>query len=242
MPMARIAGLTAGLAAELAGGLATGLASAVATGVAVGRDRASCLGQAPSSTGALRPAVAFAVALSLLVLVGLLAVADASARKGFHVTAVETRLVDGVIEMDAQIDYGFSETALEALANGVPLTVDVHIQVRGSDAWVWEPSLVDLRLSYRIRYRPLSEQYLVTRLPGSVGVTYVTREAALVALGDVRNVQLLQAERLEPGRDYEVQLRVSLDLEELPLPLRPSAYLSRDWKHASAWTKWPLRS
>ncbi|MGD9299645.1 MAG: DUF4390 domain-containing protein, partial [Thiohalocapsa sp.] len=39
---------------------------------------------------------------------------------------------------------------------------------------------------------------------------------------------------------YEVQIRVSLDIEELPLPLRPMAYLYPSWKQSSKWTKWPL--
>lgn len=176
-----------------------------------------------------------------LLLLLVLAAAVASGGRGFRVTAVETRTVAGIIEMDAQLDYGFSERALEALANGVPLTIDVHVQVRAADAWVWEESLVDRRLSYRLRYRPLAGAYLVVQLPGEEGRTYVSREAAIEALGDLRAVQLLAPDRLDPARAYEIHLRASLDIEELPLPLRPTAYLSGDWKHASEWTRWPLK-
>lgn len=166
------------------------------------------------------------------------AVADGS---GFRVVDVQTRVVDGIVEMDARLDYGFSPRALEALANGVPLTIDVHVQVRAADAWIWDDSLVDRKLRYQLRYRPLAEAYLVTRLPGQEGRSYVTREAALEALGDLRDVQLLGADRLDPAKAYEVHLRASLDIEELPLPLRPTAYLSGDWKHVSEWTRWPLQ-
>ncbi len=173
---------------------------------------------------------------ALMLLVG---VAQAVARD-FDVERVETRLGEGAFVMDANIRYDFSERALEALQNGVPLTVEVHIQVRPADAWIWQESLVDERLRYRIRYKPLSERYLVSQLPGERGRTYVTRDAALAALGEIRDLPLLAPDRLQPDTAYEVQLRVSLDIEELPLPLRPLAYLYPSWKQSSKWTKWPL--
>jgi hypothetical protein len=63
-----------------------------------------------------------AVAAALLIGV----VPPVSARD-FDVEQVTTRLEDGTFVMDAQIDYDFSERALEALDNGVPLTVGGHI-------------------------------------------------------------------------------------------------------------------
>ena len=86
--------------------------------------------------------VAFA-ALMLGLIAGL-------AAEGFTVTEVNTRLVEGTFVLDAQVDYQFSERALEALDNGVPLTLQVHIQVRPQDDWIWDNSLVDQRLRLRL--------------------------------------------------------------------------------------------
>ena len=176
------------------------------------------------------------LALSVLMLGALAALAS----RGFDVVDVSTRLEEDTYVMNARIDYQFSDRALEALDNGVPLTLEVHIQVRPRDDWVWEESLVDARLRYRIQYKPLSDRYLVTRLPGETGRTYVTRDAAVAALGEIKDLQLLDRNRLEPDVPYEVQIRASLDIEELPLPLRPMAYLYPSWKQSSKWTKWPL--
>jgi hypothetical protein len=118
--------------------------------------------------------------------------------------------------------------------------VDVHIQVRPVDDWIWDASLLDKRLRFRIRYKPLSERFLVSQLPGESGRTYVSRDAALAALGEIRDLPLVSPDMLDPDQDYEVQVRVSLDIEELPLPLRPMAYLYPSWKQSSKWTKWPL--
>jgi hypothetical protein len=158
----------------------------------------------------------------------------------FRVESVQIRPDGDRLVMDAQLDYSFSEVAIEALDNGVPLTLDVHIQLRAADAWIWSQSLVDQRLRYVIRYKPLSERYLVSRLPGDGGRSYVTRDAAVAALGDLRGLELVRVDRLEAGQDYEVHLQASLDIEELPLPLKPLAYLLPSWKLSTGWTKWPL--
>jgi hypothetical protein len=173
-----------------------------------------------------------------MLLLGMLA--PAAAKDGLRVERVETRLVEGTFVMDALLDYRFSAEALEALENGVPLTILVQIQVRRVDAWLWEDSKSDLQLRYAIRYKPLSERYEVYRLPGTEGRSFVSRDAAIRALGEITGLSLIGAANLDPDTEYEVQIRASLDIEELPLPLRPMAYLKPSWKLSSGWSKWPL--
>lgn len=158
----------------------------------------------------------------------------------FKIEDVDTYVDEGSVLLDARIDYAFTPQALEALDNGVPLTIEVYLQVRRADAWIWEDSLADIHLRYAIRYKPLSEQYEVYRLPGDRGRGFISREAAIAALGEIEHLQLVDVDRLDPDERYEVQIKVALDIEELPLPLRPMAYLSPSWKLESPWTKWPL--
>ena len=178
--------------------------------------------------------------LSAVVLLGL--TTPALAQKGsIKVEEVDTRLVSGILVMNAALETNFGTEALEALENGVPLTILLHVQVRRAGAWLWEDSLLDLQLRYAIRYKPLSERYEVYRLPSSEGRSFVSRDAAIRALGEIKHLNLLSASSLDPDTDYELQLRASLDIEALPLPLRPIAYLKPSWKLTSGWTKWPLR-
>jgi len=187
--------------------------------------------------GRLRPILTLALALTLTTILS----QPALAAEDFTVIDAKTKRMDGSVLLSAEIDYSFSERALEALENGVPLTILVHIQVREQGAWIWDESLVDQRLRYRIRFKPLSERYLVSRLPGEEGGrTFVTRQAAIAALGEFKDLYLISEKRLDSHQAYEVHLRASLDIEELPLPLRPMAYLRSGWKQSTGWTKWPL--
>lgn len=158
----------------------------------------------------------------------------------FAIKDVRTRLDQGVYVVDADIEFDFSAEALEALDNGVPLTIVLHFQVRSADAWIWEDSAADLRLRYAVRYKPLSGRYEVYRLPGDRGRSFVSRDAAIAALGELHGIQVVSKDRLDPDVEYLLHLKAELDIEELPLPLRPMAYLRPAWKLESAWTKWPL--
>ena len=159
---------------------------------------------------------------------------------GFVVANAVTRLEEQTYLLDVQVDYGFSETALEALDNGVPLTLEMRVQVRRKGAWIWESNLVERRRLYTIRYRPLPELYLVVRLPEGPKQSFVTRAAAIAALGEVHDLPLLDRSRLDPDERYLVRVKVSLEVEALPLPLRPVAYLQPSWDLSSGWTLWPL--
>ncbi|RKT45148.1 DUF4390 domain-containing protein [Thiocapsa rosea] len=182
----------------------------------------------------------FLAALLLVPVLLLVSVEAGAAKDGLQVEQVETRLVDDMFFMNALLDYRFSAEALEALENGVPLTILVQIQVRRVGAWLWEDSRVDLQLRYAIRYKPLSERYEVYRLPGTEGRSFVSRDAAIRALGEIADLSLIGASSLDEDTHYEVHIRASLDIEELPLPLRPMAYLKPSWKLSSGWSKWPL--
>lgn len=173
--------------------------------------------------------------LLLFLLPGLVA-----ARPAFPIEEVTVRAQDDQWLMDVRFAPELSPRALEALDNGVPLTIEVYYQVRRVDDWIWDASLVDRRLRYEIRYQPLAERFLVGPVPGA-GQRYVTRDAALAALGDLRNLPLLSQTELVAEARYEIDLKISLDIEELPLPLRPLAYLLPSWKLSSGWTTWPLK-
>lgn len=158
----------------------------------------------------------------------------------FAVERASTRLVEGVYVLDAQIDYRLSQTAIEALDNGVPLTMEVHVQVRDEGAWIWEADEAEYRLRDVIRYHALSGLYEVVNLDSDRRRNFVTRDAALAALGEINGLKLIKAKRLDPHESYRVELKAELDIEALPLPLRPLAYLSPSWKLSSGWLSWHL--
>jgi hypothetical protein len=148
---------------------------------------------------------------------------------------------DGWILLDADIGYELNATVLEALENGVPLTFETHVEMRRASAWLWDSDEVEHRLRTVLRYRPLSGMYELRALHGKDRLSFATRDAALRTLGNVVAMPIIRRDRLDLEQDYLVRLKVRLDIESLPLPMRPMAYLKRDWSLASETWEWHLR-
>ena len=123
----------------------------------------------------------------------------------------------------------------------MPLTFETHVQMRRADAWVWESDVVEHRLRTVLRYRPLSGLYELRNLQGNERLSFATREAALRTLGRIVAMPVIERAELALDEDYLVSIDVSLDIESLPLPMRPYAYISPDWSISSEPWEWRLR-
>jgi len=154
---------------------------------------------------------------------------------------VEVGLEGSSVTIDADVRYTLSDAALEALDNGVPLTFELHVQVREADAWIWESDLAERRMRSLLRYHPLSSLYEVRDLQTDIKTSFATRAAALRELGQVRSLPVIPLDELESGGSYTLRMEAYLDVDVLPLPLRPQAYISRDWSLKSDVWEWRLQ-
>lgn len=179
--------------------------------------------------------------LLLTLLAGTPALASAAAEPGFVVRRATTVLVDKVYHLDAKIDYRFSAEALEALDNGVPLVVELAIEIERKREYMWDETVATLRQRYQLSYEALTQRYVVTNLNSGADNYYADRAAAITALGNVVNLPILDAGLLNPNEIYSVWLQASLDLEALPVPMRVAGYFSGDWHLTSEWYTWPLQ-
>lgn len=159
----------------------------------------------------------------------------------FNVLGGTVRLVEDVYLLDAHIDYQFSTPVLEALENGVPLVIELQIEVLRHRELAWDERITRLSQRYQLSYHVLTEQYLVKNLNSAVQQSLPNAETALNVLGEVASLPLLDKRLLVAGETYTVRLRARLDLDALPTPLRLPAYFSQQWRLASAWHAWPLQ-
>jgi hypothetical protein len=181
--------------------------------------------------------------LALMALtIGLLpGVASAAEEPGFMVRSAGSVLVDKVYQLNAKIHYGFSDEALDALDNGVPLVVELAIEIEKKRDYVWNETVASLLQRYQLSYEALTQRYVVTNLNSGADNYYGSRPAAIAALGDVVNLPILDAGLLDPEEQYIVSLQASLALDALPVPMRVLGYFSSNWHISSEWFSWPLQ-
>jgi len=159
---------------------------------------------------------------------------------GFVIDDASALLRNGVYYVDADVDLNFSEKSREALENGVSLTIRIDMEVLRRRPWVWDSKVAILQASYELALHALSQQYVVRNLNLGTTQSYASLELATTALGKVSDFPLVDAHLLDDPKNYQWRIRARLDIEALPAPLRPLAYLSSLWRHDSDWYEWPL--
>jgi hypothetical protein len=157
-----------------------------------------------------------------------------------QIANAETRLDENVYTLDADLEYTLGPQPLEALANGVPIVFELQIEVFQPRRLLPDSTVATLRQRDRLKYLSLTRRYLVTNLNSGERNSFRSQEEALAFLGRVRDLPILDRGLLEAEDGYQVRMRVVLDIESLPAPLRLLAYLSSQWRINSEWTKWSL--
>lgn len=143
--------------------------------------------------------------------------------------------------LSADIVYQLSEKAKEALQNGVPLFWDIQVKMLQHRNVLWDKTLIDTAIRYRIQYHALLNMYRVRNEGNGEVYNFSTLSAALDLMSAVRNFRVIEKAELAPEKQYLCAVKVNFDREALPLPLRPIAYIDPQWYLSSDWTLWPLK-
>ena len=172
--------------------------------------------------------------------VALLQPAPSHAEPAFEIKHAETVLIDDVYHINASLKFKFSDEALNALENGVPLIILFDIEVEKQRNWWINKNIATLAQGYLLLYHALSKKFVLHNLNSGTQENYSNLSSALYALGNLQHLPVLDAELLEKDADYIFRLRSYLDIESLPPPMRPLAYVSSQWQLESDWYTWTL--
>ena len=179
--------------------------------------------------------------IALTLVAGTAPAAKQEQRSAIEIEIVESRLENAVYIIDASVAYDLGDDVLEALDSGVPITLELEIEVQQPRELMWNKTVYSLYQRYRINYHALSDQYLVTNLTTQISTSFPTSYAALQALGEVRELPLIDQHLLQPDQEYLAQMRASIVITELPAPLKLWAFLQSDWRESSNWYIWQLQ-
>lgn len=176
-----------------------------------------------------------------LLLAALLLVLAAPAQAAFRVTAATPQFRDGNLYLSADMELELTDKVEEALDKGIPMHLVIDISLHRVRPWLWDETIGEWQLVRKLSYHALSGQYLLATVGSDQIDSYTALSQALRASGQLSE-QEFPMNHFPGGDDqYELKLRVALDIGALPAPLRPSAYTSPDWRLNSGWSTWPAR-
>ena len=166
---------------------------------------------------------------------------DEVEREGyFEVRSATTSLSDGVHLLDSRLQLVLSSEALAALDSGVPLTIELQMQVIRVRRLYMDALDAELAVRFELEYRPLSQRYIVRNINSGEQGSFATLYSALNNLGRVQNLPVIDDALLEPGKTYRVRVRAMLQTKQYPAPLRLLFFWRSQWQLQSEWFEWML--
>lgn len=179
-----------------------------------------------------------------MVLLGLALVFAARAdAANFGVKSANVVLAERVLLVNARFDLPISARIEEALNKGIPIDVVIDADMV-KHRWWWRNRLItDQTLRRRIQFHALSRQYLVSGLQAhepSESFGSLTQALAHAGTLDDFRIFLTAKKVIEADARYLLRLRARLDIEALPMLMRPLAYATPSWRRSTGWTEWPI--
>ena len=187
-----------------------------------------------------RAAIALVAMLAVLMGAAVLAQDDV-VREGYcEVRSAASVLTDGVHLLDARLQLVLSNEALAALNSGVPLTIELQLQVIRVRRFYMDALDAELAVRFELEYRPLSQRYIVRNLNSGDQDSFATLYSALNNLGRIEGLPFIDDALLTTGKSYRMRVRAMLQTQQYPAPLRLLFFWRSQWQLQSEWFEWML--
>lgn len=142
--------------------------------------------------------------------------------------------------LDALFNFSLTDEAYKALRHGIPLEIHTHFQLRLKREWLWDKTISEKIIIYKLEHKPLTENFLTIDLKTGLRRSYDSLSAALSQINSFSKIKLFEQGLLHKDKNYVARIRTFLDLDSLPSPMRPQAYFSPSWDISSEWHEWEV--
>ena len=158
----------------------------------------------------------------------------------FDVRSAATAMVGDVHELEARLQLILSVEANDALSSGVPLTIELNIEVIRIRRFLPDDLEAELTVTYELEYRPLSQRYIVRNLNSGEQESFATLYSALNNLGRIQGLPVIDDALLVPNANYRMRMRALLSTRQYPAALRILFFWRSQWQLQSDWYQWNL--
>jgi hypothetical protein len=162
----------------------------------------------------------------------------AFAERPMEIRSAYVEAHESVYLLNATVDFELPEGARRAIRDGVPLTLEIEIEIqRGRRFWLDE-TVATLVQRYEVVFHALSERYLVRNLNSGEQASFATLDAALDFVRVIADLPILDRALLLDKYRYEFAVRANLDVRTMPDTLRFVLFWTDDWRQRSEWYRW----
>lgn len=174
---------------------------------------------------------------ALLLLGGLGGPAFASSAK---VVGAHAEVREGVLYLDVDFKLTLDKEMIEAMQNAIPLNLSVQAVIEQPRDWWIGRTIAEDERRYQLEYHALSKTWLITDVLEHEARSFSSLKGALRSLQRIRAWPITTAQKLHHTGHLVGRVRMVLDVNKLPLPLRFPALFDSRWALNSDWFLWSV--
>lgn len=152
----------------------------------------------------------------------------------------DSHLADRTLVLSARASIALDADVIEALDSGITLHFVLEGRLSRSNRFWLDARVAQTRREFAVTRHALSNRYSVVETGSTRAQTFSSVEEAFSALGELPEVLSVEREKLQAGAAYIARVRLKLETDELPSPMRPVVWLSPAWWVSSGWHEWTL--
>lgn len=145
---------------------------------------------------------------------------------------------DGGWNLSADFDFDLPSNLEDAVNKGIALYFLVEFELI-RPRWYWfDDHAVSATRVVRLSYHPLTRQYRVST--GGLQVPFSRLKDAVDFMQHVRGWRVFEQRAVKAGETVQAEVRMRLDVTQLPKPFQINAVNTRDWNLSSEWKRFNL--
>lgn len=159
----------------------------------------------------------------------------------FEVRSADLELKDGVYHLNARIDLPITDAVRRGLAEGLPLTLEVDLEIERVRQLLPNSRVAELTQRYHLQYNAVSARYILRNDNSGQQESLGTIDEAIERLSEVHSLPALDKTLIAPDRRYEANVRAKIDFGTVPFTLRLLMFWVSDWHRESDWYAWTFQ-
>ena len=159
----------------------------------------------------------------------------------FEVRSADLQLKDGVYHLNAHMDLPVSEAVRRGLAEGVPLTIELDLEIERVRQLLPNSRVAELTQRYHLQYNAVSARYILRNENSGQQESLSTIDAAIEQLSEVRGLPVLDKALLSRRPPLRGQRARQARLRHGAVQLRVLMFWVNDWHRESDWYTWTLQ-
>src|SRR5271170_6320592 len=159
----------------------------------------------------------------------------------FEVRSADLQLTEGVYHLNAHLDLPVSDAMRRGLTEGVPLAVELHLDIERVRQLLPNSRVAELTQRYHLQYNAVSARYVLRNDNSGQQESLGSIEEAIEHLSEVHSLPVLDKALITPDRRYEANVRAKLDFGSVPFTLRFLMFWVSDWHRETDWYAWTFQ-